>query len=188
MTDNISLRTTVCMNARCFLHTCLTCSSNLSNNSKPHQINFRPDQSQVWSESIMEEPEGVLKHKLKVYAYRKTRRLLRIGNRKAGHDPRWCWWWWMIGVVKLFCCRSLFEGALIFQREEDDPEEVDEEELRKQRLEKNKEWRKRREMERWESCGMKPPPDPEVLREKNREKARKIEKKLFKEFLCSCCG
>ena len=103
MTDNISLRTTVCMNARCFLHTCLTCSSNLSNNSKPHQINFRPDQSQVWSESIMEEPEGVLKHKLKVYAYRKTRRLLRIGRRKAGHDPRWYWWWWMIGVVTLFC-------------------------------------------------------------------------------------
>ena len=36
----------------------------------------------------MEEDVGVVKRKLKVFAYRKAHRLLRIGHRKAGHPER----------------------------------------------------------------------------------------------------
>ena len=67
-------------------------------------------------------------------------------------------------------------------------EEVDLEQVRKERLEKNKAWRKKKELERWESCGLQPPPSPEEIKERNREKARKIEKKLYKELMCSNCG
>ena len=66
-------------------------------------------------------------------------------------------------------------------------EEGDSEDLRKERLEKNKEWRKRKEREKWESQGLKPPPGPEDITEKNRKFARKFEKKLHKELLCSNC-
>ena len=68
-----------------------------------------------------------------------------------------------------------------------DREEADEEELRKERLEKNKEWRKRKEREKYESRGLKPPPGPEDIKERNRKLARKFEKKLHKELLCSNC-
>ena len=37
---------------------------------------------------MAEEPAGVNYRKLKVYAYRKARRLIRIGERKAGHPKR----------------------------------------------------------------------------------------------------
>ena len=61
------------------------------------------------------------------------------------------------------------------------------EDMRRERLEKNKEWRKRKEREKWESQGLKPPPEPEDIRERNRKFARKFEKKLHKELLCSNC-
>lgn len=67
-------------------------------------------------------------------------------------------------------------------------EEVDIEQVRKERLEKNKAWRKKKEQERWESCGLEPPLTPEEIKERNREKARKIEKKLYKELMCTNCG
>ena len=59
------------------------------------------------------------------------------------------------------------------------------EDMRRERLEKNKEWRMRKEKEKWESQGLKPP-GPEDIREKNR-KLRKCETKLHKELLCSNC-
>ena len=46
-------------------------------------------------------------------------------------------------------------------------EEADTEEIRRERLEKNKEWRKRKEREKWESQGLQPPPGPEDIKEKN---------------------
>ena len=70
--------------------------------------------------------------------------------------------------------------------EDEDADEKKEEE-RTERMEKNKEWRKRREMQRWESCGLDPPPDPSTEKDKNRKIARKFEKKLCSELLCSNC-
>lgn len=66
-------------------------------------------------------------------------------------------------------------------------EEGESEDVRRERMEKNKEWRKRKEKEKWESQGLKPPPGPEDIRERNRKLARKCEKKLHKELLCSNC-
>ena len=77
--------------------------------------------------------------------------------------------------------------ALIATSGGDREEEADTEEIRRERLEKNKEWRKRKEREKWESQGLQPPPGPEDIREKNRKVARKFEKKLHKELLCSNC-
>jgi len=127
----------------------------------------------------MEEPEGVVKRKLKLHAYRKARRLMRIGHRKIGHVP---------GRVLDECNTSIRElnpGILLIPPPE--KEEIDHEALRKQRLEKNKEWRRKKEIEKYESCGLKPPPTQEEIDEKNRKIARKIEKKLHKEFLCCNC-
>ena len=78
------------------------------------------------------------------------------------------------------------EERVVCKKDEDN--EVDQEEMRKQRIEKNQEWRRKKELQRYESCGLEPPQDPEEIREKNRKLARKIEKKLHKEFLCSNCG
>ena len=72
-------------------------------------------------------------------------------------------------------------------RDDGEREEVDPEEARQERLEKNKEWRKRREREKWEREGLEPPPGPEEIKERNRKLARKYEKKLHKELLCSNC-
>jgi len=112
-------------------------------------------------------------HKVKVYAYRKARRLMRIGNRK--HSTR----------------RDLFDGftadAWFSLTESGEKEEGNEEETNKDRLEKNKEWRRRKEAKLRESQGLPPPEDPEVIKEKNRKVARKLEKKLHKEFLCTNC-
>ena len=66
-------------------------------------------------------------------------------------------------------------------------DEEGEEEARRERLERNKEWRRRKEAERMRSLGLPPPEDPELIREKNRKVARKLEKKLHKEFLCTNC-
>ena len=72
-------------------------------------------------------------------------------------------------------------------RDDGEREEVDPEEARQERLEKNKEWRKRKEREKWEREGLEPPPGPEEIKERNRRLARKYEKKLHKELLCSNC-
>ena len=72
-------------------------------------------------------------------------------------------------------------------RDDGEREEVDPEEARQERLEKNKEWRKRKEREKWEREGLEPPPGPEEIKERNRKLARKYEKKLHKELLCSNC-
>ena len=64
----------------------------------------------------------------------------------------------------------------------DDKEQVDEETVRSERLERNQEWRRRKEAERWQ-----PPPGPDTIKENNRKIARKIEKKVYRQFLCSNC-
>ena len=61
--------------------------------------------------------------------------------------------------------------------------EGDSDDIKRERLEKNKEWRKRKERDKWESQGLKPRLGPEDIREKN----RKCETKLQKELLCSNC-
>lgn len=83
--------------------------------------------------------------------------------------------------------RELSAGVAVMMSRDDGAEEVDEEEVRKERLEKNKEWRKKKEREKWERAGLEPPPGPEEIKEKNRKMARKFEKKLHKELLCSNC-
>ena len=72
-------------------------------------------------------------------------------------------------------------------RDDGEREELDPEEVRTERLEKNKEWRRKKEREKWEREGLEPPPGPEEIKEKNRKLARKYEKKLHKELLCSNC-
>jgi len=113
----------------------------------------------------------VVKRKLKVFAYRKAHRLLRIGHRKAGHPKR-----------------DLVDGVtvLLFNK---DTEEVDEEDIRKKRMEQNKEWRRRKEIEKCASLGQTPPSevDPEAVKEKIKKAANKFEKKLHKQFLCTNC-
>lgn len=42
-------------------------------------------------------------------------------------------------------------------------------------------------MQKWESCGLEPPPDPKKEKERNRKIARKFEKQLCNEMLCSQC-
>lgn len=114
---------------------------------------------------------GVSKRKLKVTAYRSAHRLLRIANRKARKERD--------GLV-----------AMAMMSQEDPPDEDAEEKKeaeRCERMEKNKEWRQMREMQRWESCGLDPPLDPKVEKEKNRKIARKFEKQLCSELLCSNC-
>jgi len=77
--------------------------------------------------------------------------------------------------------------ALIATAEPEEEDEEKKEEERLERIDKNKEWRRRREMQKWESCGLEPPPDPSIEREKNRKIARKFEKQLCSELLCSLC-
>ena len=70
-----------------------------------------------------------------------------------------------------------------------DTEEVDEEDIRKKRMEQNKEWRRRKEIEKCASLGQTPPSevDPEAVKEKIKKAANKFEKKLHKQFLCTNC-
>ena len=84
-------------------------------------------------------------------------------------------------------CRELFEGVVAMILGKDDKEQVDEETVRSERLERNQEWRRRREAERWQSSGRQPPPGPDTIKENNRKIARKIEKKVYRQFLCSNC-
>ena len=91
-----------------------------------------------------------------------------------------------------FIVRDLFDGftadAWFSLTESGEKEEENGEEANKERLEKNKEWRRRKEEEKRKSQGLPPPEDPEAIKEKNRKVARKLEKKLHKEFLCTNCG
>ena len=77
--------------------------------------------------------------------------------------------------------------ALMAQAEPCEEDEDKKKEERIERIDKNKEWRKRKEMERWESCGLDPPPDLKIEKEKNRKIARKFEKQLCSELICSNC-
>ena len=92
---------------------------------------------------------------------------------------------------RLLFLRDLFDGftadAWFSLTESGEKEESNEEEANKERLERNKEWRRRKEAKLRESQGLPPPEDPEVIKEKNRKVARKLEKKLHKEFLCTNC-
>ena len=87
--------------------------------------------------------------------------------------------------------RDLFAGftadAWFSLTESGEKEEEGDEEANNERLEKNKEWRRRKEAERRESQGLPPSEDSEMIKEKNRKVARKLEKKLHKEFLCTNC-
>lgn len=118
----------------------------------------------------IEGSSGVKHRKLKVDAYRSAHRLLRIANRKFRKEKD--------GMVAV---------ALMAQSEPCEEDEDKKEEERIERIDKNKEWRKRKEMERWESCGLAPPPDPKIEKEKNRKIARKFEKQLCSELICSNC-
>eukprot|EP00092_Neocalanus_flemingeri_P002313 GFUD01002470.1.p1 GENE.GFUD01002470.1~~GFUD01002470.1.p1 ORF type:complete len:438 (-),score=107.45 GFUD01002470.1:141-1454(-) len=119
----------------------------------------------------LEAGSGVRHRKLKVDAYRSAHRLLRIANRKARGKDR----------------ERLVGVALLAPYEPEDEDENKKKEERSERIEKNKEWRKRREMQKWESCGLDPPPDPSIEKEKNRKIARKFEKQLCSELTCSNC-
>jgi len=118
----------------------------------------------------LEGPSGVKHRKLKVDAYRAAHKLLRIANRRFRNEKD--------AVVAM---------ALIATAEPEEEDEEKKEEERLERIDKNKEWRRRREMQKWESCGLEPPPDPSIEREKNRKIARKFEKQLCSELLCSLC-
>jgi len=111
--------------------------------------------------------------KTKIFAYRMARRLLRKGNRKirsgTGGDS---------GMMEM---QMAFAGN-------SDSEDEDTKVARKiAREEQNREWRKKREMARWESCGLEPPPSPKTAREQHRSSARQLEKQLFHLLLCSTC-
>jgi len=121
-----------------------------------------------------------VKHrKLKVTAWRKAKKLLRIARRKMRDDAQ-----------KSHVGRegdAIMAFALIEDPEDEDAAKKKEEEERSNRIDKNKEWRKKREMQRLESCGLEPPPDPSIQKEKNRKIARKFEKQLCRELMCSNC-
>ena len=57
-----------------------------------------------------------------------------------------------------------------------------------ERQEQNRAWRKRKELERWESCGLEPPPSPSCEREEHRLAARQLESQLVNLLLCTACG
>jgi len=113
---------------------------------------------------------GVRHRKLKVDAYRAAHKLLRIANRKFRKE------------------KDAIVAMAMMQKDEAEEEDEDQkEEDRLARIDKNKEWRRRREMQKWESCGLDPPPDPKKEKERNRKIARKFEKQLCSELLCSQC-
>lgn len=113
---------------------------------------------------------GVRHRKLKVDAYRRAHKLLRIANRKFRKE------------------KDAIVAMAMMQKDEVEEEDEDQkEEDRLARIDKNKEWRRRREMQKWESCGLEPPPDPKKEKERNRKIARKFEKQLCNEMLCSQC-
>jgi len=118
----------------------------------------------------LEGSSGVTHRKLKVNAYRSAHRLLRIANRKARKQGD-----------------ALVAMAMMAKDEPEEEDDDKKEEERQERIEKNKEWRRRRELQRWESCGLEPPPSPKTVRENNRKIARKIEKQLCSELMCSNC-
>ena len=77
--------------------------------------------------------------------------------------------------------------AMMQKDEVEEEDEDQKEEERLARIDKNKEWRRQREMQKWESCGLDPPPDPKKEKERNRKIARKFEQQLCSELLCSQC-
>jgi len=120
-----------------------------------------------------EKGEFTSHRKLKGFAYRMARRLLRKGDRKirSGHGDS-----------------GMMEMQMLFAGDSDTEDEDTRTERRKTRMEKNREWRKKREMARWESCGLEPPPSPTTERENNRLAARDLEKQLCKLLQCTNCG
>merc|ERR1719173_381595 len=82
----------------------------------------------------------------------------------------------------------MMEMQMVFADNSDSEDEDTKAEKKKARMEKNREWRKKREMGRWESCGLEPPPSPTTERERHRLAARELEQELFHLLLCTCCG
>lgn len=120
-----------------------------------------------------EKGEFTSHRKLKCFAYRMARRLLRKGNRKirSGHGDS-----------------GMMEMQMMFAGDSDTEDEDTKAERSKVRMETNRDWRKKREMAKWESCGLEPPPSPTTERETNRLAARDLEKQLCKLLLCTNCG
>lgn len=110
--------------------------------------------------------------KLKCYAYRMARRLLRKGDRKikTGHGDS-----------------GMMEMQMVFANNSEPEDEDTKAFKRKKREESNREWRKKREISRWKSCGLEPPPSPTTEKEKHRLAARDLEKQMYKLLLCSSC-
>jgi len=117
-----------------------------------------------------EDAKSYTKRKLKVYAYRKSRRLIRKRDKRAstgGNDS--------------------MAMTMMRNSDTDSSDSESREKSREERKEKNKDWRKRRELSRWESCGLEPPQEEEPEEDNDRTTARQYEKQLVRLLTCSKC-
>lgn len=82
----------------------------------------------------------------------------------------------------------MMEMQMVFANTSDSEDEDTKASRMAAREDKNREWRRERELGRWRSCGLEPPPSPTSAREEHRLAARGLEKELYHLLLCTACG